>query len=186
MKFVKGRVLDVGCGEGRHSLYLQEKGFDVLGIDNSPLAIEICKLRGLKKTEVMAIESLDFKPNLFDTIIMLGNNFALMGNPEKAVMLLKNFSKITSATARIIAGSYDPYKTDEPAHLEYQKENREKGRMSGQIKFRVRFEKVVTDWIDWLTVSKEEMEDLLANAGWKINKLIESKDPEYVAIIEKE
>ena len=41
----KGRVLDIGCGGGRHSLYLQRKGFQVLGIDQSPLAIRICKLR---------------------------------------------------------------------------------------------------------------------------------------------
>lgn len=50
MQFVRGRVLDVGCGAGRHSLYLQKKGFNVLGIDISPLAIKVCKLRGLKKS----------------------------------------------------------------------------------------------------------------------------------------
>jgi len=33
MEFVKGRVLDARCGADRHSLYLQEKGFDVLGMD---------------------------------------------------------------------------------------------------------------------------------------------------------
>jgi cyclopropane fatty-acyl-phospholipid synthase-like methyltransferase len=35
MGYVKGRtVLDIGCGPGRHALYLQnERGFDVLGID---------------------------------------------------------------------------------------------------------------------------------------------------------
>jgi len=51
VKRVKGRVLDVGCGAGRHALYLQGKGFDVVGIDNSPGAIKVCKLRGLKKVQ---------------------------------------------------------------------------------------------------------------------------------------
>lgn len=36
LEFVKGRVLDVGCGAGRHALYLQKKGFSVFGVDSSP------------------------------------------------------------------------------------------------------------------------------------------------------
>ena len=47
MKYVRGKVLDVGCGAGRHALYLQEQGTDVLGVDNSPRALEVCKTRGL-------------------------------------------------------------------------------------------------------------------------------------------
>lgn len=43
IKFAKGKVMDVGAGAGRVSLYLQKKGLDVVAIDNSPLAIKVCK-----------------------------------------------------------------------------------------------------------------------------------------------
>ena len=42
IRLVKGRILDIGCGAGRHCLYLQQKGFDVTGIDNSPGAVKVC------------------------------------------------------------------------------------------------------------------------------------------------
>ena len=39
MGFVRGRVLDAGCGPGRVALYLQQRGHSVLAVDNSPLAV---------------------------------------------------------------------------------------------------------------------------------------------------
>ena len=186
MEFVKGRVLDVGCGAGRHSLYLQEKGFDVLGIDISPLAIKVCKLRGLRKAEVMAIEDLKFKPESFDTIIMMGNNFGLFGCFKKARRLLKRFHKMTSKNALIIAETRDPYKTKNPAHLEYHEFNRKRGRMSGQLRIRIRFRRYATRWFDYLMVSKDEMNEILKGTGWRVKEFIDSGGPSYIAIIEKE
>jgi 2-polyprenyl-3-methyl-5-hydroxy-6-metoxy-1,4-benzoquinol methylase len=110
MELVKGRVLDIGCGAGRHSLYLQNKGFDVLGIDRSPLAIRVCKLRGLKKARVMPIEELDFKPNSFDTVIMMGSNFGLFGGFKKAKRILKKLHKMTSKNVLTIASTRDTYR----------------------------------------------------------------------------
>jgi SAM-dependent methyltransferase len=76
IRLVRGRVLDIGCGAGRHGLYLQQKGFDVTGIDNSPGAIKVCKLRGYRKARLMPIIEIDrFKPDSFDTIIMMGKQF---------------------------------------------------------------------------------------------------------------
>jgi len=186
MEFAKGRVLDVGCGAGRHSLYLQEKGLDVFGIDISPLAIKVCKLRGLKKAEVMSTDEVDFKPNSFDTIIMMGNNFGLFHSFKKARELLRGFHKITSPNALVVAESRDPYATDNPAHLEYHRTNRERGRMGGQVRIRVRFRKYATPWFDYLMVSKEEMREILRGTGWKVKGFIDSEDSGYIAIISKE
>ena len=154
MQFVRGRVLDVGCGAGRHSLYLQKKGFNVLGIDVSPLAIKVCKLRGLMKSRVMPIEAANFKSDSFDTIVMMGNNFGLFGSFEKARRLLKRFYRITSEGALIIASSRDPYKTNNPAHLRYHKLNKALGRMSGQVRIRIRYEMYIGKWFDYLMVSR--------------------------------
>ena len=56
LQLAKGKVLDVGCGAGSHSLSLQnERNLDVTSIDISEKAIEACQLRGLKDTRVVNI-----------------------------------------------------------------------------------------------------------------------------------
>lgn len=37
---IRGKVLDVGCGAGEHTILLTRLGYDVLGIDYSPNAID--------------------------------------------------------------------------------------------------------------------------------------------------
>ncbi|AKS35231.1 class I SAM-dependent methyltransferase [Mycolicibacterium goodii] len=39
----RGRVLDVGCGAGEHTILLTRRGYDVLGIDFSPHAIDMAR-----------------------------------------------------------------------------------------------------------------------------------------------
>src|SRR5437667_8925116 len=58
LRYAKGGILDIGWRGGRISLYFQRKGLDILGIDVSPLAIKVCKLRGLRKARVMSITEL--------------------------------------------------------------------------------------------------------------------------------
>ena len=185
MEFVKGDVLDIGCGAGRHSLYLQEKGFDVMAIDTSPLAIKICKLRGVKNAVVSSIEGVSGELGFFDTILMMGCNFGLFGTFEKARMLLERFYDITSSDARIIAETRDPYDTSNPNHLEYQELNRNRGRMSGQLRIRIRFKRYSTPWFDYLLASKDELEKILLGTGWEVRRYFDSENAQYIAIIDK-
>src|SRR5512143_2239846 len=70
IRFARGRVLDIGCGAGRHALYLQEKGLDVTGMDSSPGAVRVCKLRGLRRALVRPIAQVGrFRPASFDTVL---------------------------------------------------------------------------------------------------------------------
>ena len=185
LRYVRGRVLDIGCGAGRHSLYLQGKGLEVVGIDNSPLAIEVCKQRGFKHAEVTSINQINSKLGVFDTVLMLGNNFGLFGSYAGVKRLLKRISGITSKNARIIATSNDIYRTDNPEHLKYHELNRKRGRMAGQIRFRVRYHQYATPWFDYLLVSKNEMENILDGTDWKVKRFFESTGSFYVAVIDK-
>ena len=72
------------CGAGRQALYFQEKGFDVVAIDNSPLAIEVCKKRGVIVARTISVSQISSTLGTFDTVIMFGNNFGLFGTPERA------------------------------------------------------------------------------------------------------
>src|SRR3990167_4299121 len=53
--YAQGKILDIGCGVGRHLLYFQNRKADIIGIDTSTCAIQTCKERGCKKTKVMDI-----------------------------------------------------------------------------------------------------------------------------------
>jgi len=185
IEYARGKTLDIGCGAGRHALYLQGQGFDVLGVDISPLAIEVCKTRGLQNAQVCPLTQVSSRLGMFDTILMLGNNFALVGNPKRARWLLRKFYHMTTEKARIIAQTRDPYQTDLPEHLDYHASNREHGKLSGQARFRVRYKRYVTPWIDILMLSPDELQTILEGTHWEAREFFDRGDGVYVSILEK-
>ncbi len=190
-KFARGRILDIGCGAGRVSLYFQNNGHRVTGIDLSPLAIKVCRRRGLKDARVLPVTRISKSLGRFDTVVMFGNNFGLFGSFKAGQRFLKRLYVMTSDNARIIAESLDPYDTKEKMHKEYHRRNRNKGRMGGQLKLRIRYKQCATPWFDYLLVSKEEAQEILSGTGWVLSKTIQSGSPKspgpaYMMIIEKE
>jgi hypothetical protein len=115
----------------------------------------------------------------------MGNNFGLFGGLRQAKRLLKDLFKITSNQGQIIADATDPYQTSDPIHLQYQRFNRKRGRMSGQMRLRVRHGKIIGPWFDYLFVSQKEMKEILSGTGWQIRRILPDKGPGYTAIMTK-
>jgi len=187
MKHVRGRVLDIGCGGGRVLLHLQKKGFECLGIDNSPLAVKVCRIRGARDARLMSVTRINPAMGIFDIVVMFGNNFGLVGNPRGGRWWLKKMLGMTSEQGRILAHSLNPYQTDIPEHLEYHRLNRKRGRLGGQTRIKIRYHKYATPWLDLLLVSPNELARLVKGTGWIIDRIIKNDDdPRYVAVLAKE
>jgi SAM-dependent methyltransferase len=179
-----GRVLDLGCSAGRVALYLQDQGYEALGIDVSPLALDVCRRRGLEDVRLMSITQVGRRLGIFDNILMMGCNWGLMSNRRRARWLLRKFYAMTSPAARIIATTNDVYQTDSPYHLAYHAYNQERGRMAGQIRMRVRYLVYRSDWFDYLMVSRDEMRAILEGTGWRIASFLGSSESRYTGILE--
>jgi SAM-dependent methyltransferase len=181
LRFVGGRVLDVGVGAGRVALELQARGREVVAIDVSPGALEVARSRGVRDVRLLALEDVNASLGRFDTVVMYGNNFGLFGSPAKARRLLR---RLRPFVGRIVATSNDPYATDDPAHLAYQERNRGRGRMSGQLRLRVRYRDLIGPWFEYLIVSADEMAEIVEGTGWQIHRFVQGEASFYVAVLD--
>lgn len=75
----RGSVLDVGCGPGRLTVALHERGLDCLGIDTAPAAAVLTRLAGGRARQVSIF---DLEPAGFDTILLIDGNIGIGGNPQ--------------------------------------------------------------------------------------------------------
>ena len=104
LKLVKGSILDVGCGAGSHSLYLQKKGFQVKAIDISKGAIEVANIRGVLNSEVKNI--LD-ETKTFDTILLLMNGTGIFQELVQVSKYLKHLKGLLKPNGQILIDSSD-------------------------------------------------------------------------------
>ena len=186
LRLARGRALDVGCGAGRVALHLQKRGLNIVGIDNSALAVRVCRQRGLRNVRCMNLRDISPRLGRFDTVILFGNNFGLFEGRAVARRLLRRLHAMTAPGAMILAESRDPYETANPIHLRYHRRNRRLGRMAGQLRLRVRYHQYATPWFDYLLVSREEMRGLVEGTGWAVREFIGDSGERYIAALEKE
>ena len=104
LKMATGSILDIGCGAGSHSLYLQEKGLTVKSIDISEGAIETCNLRGLKNAHRLNVYD---ETQTFDTLLLLMNGSGIFESLEQAPQQLHKLAKLLNEGGQILIDSSD-------------------------------------------------------------------------------
>ncbi|ALJ04659.1 methyltransferase [Pseudalgibacter alginicilyticus] len=104
LNLAKGSILDVGCGAGSHSLYLQQKGFQVKAIDISKGAIEVAKQRGVLNAEVKAVLE---ETEMFDSILLLMNGTGIFQELSLVSKYLKYLKGLLNTNGQILMDSSD-------------------------------------------------------------------------------
>lgn len=100
-----GKILDLGCGAGSHSLYLQNQEFMVKPIDISDGAIKVCKERGLDHAEMVNLW--DLKGKQFNTILALMNGAGICGSMKNVPEFLQHLSSLLAPGGQILMDSSD-------------------------------------------------------------------------------
>lgn len=183
LKYVRGKILDVGCGAGRALHYFQNKNFDIYGIDFSPLAIEVCKARGFNADvkDVFTIK----RPATFDTVILFGNNIGIGGDLAGVEKLLRRLLAMTKKGGHLLLTSLDVSKTENPQHLAYHQKNLKKGRYIGEVKIRVEYKNLISPYFKWIHADPETVKELAKKTHWKVVQLKAGRDGQYSAVLEK-
>jgi SAM-dependent methyltransferase len=182
MQLSKGKILDVGCGAGSHSLYLQkERNLEVTAIDISKNAVTACKLRGLQNVKVQNIIDMetDNPSNKFDTILLLMNGTGIFGTLKNTSQFLQKLKSLLNPNGQILIDSSDIiYMFDEddegayaiPADGYY-----------GELKFTVTYKGEKENSFPWLYLDYNTLQNAANDNGLRCNLILEGEHYDYLA-----
>jgi 2-polyprenyl-3-methyl-5-hydroxy-6-metoxy-1,4-benzoquinol methylase len=101
------RILDIGCGTGRHSIELNRRGYNVTGIDLSERQLEIAREKAARDNLEISFRKMDAR-NLefsgeFDLAIMLcEGGFPLMETDEMNYAILQSAFRALDKNGKFI------------------------------------------------------------------------------------
>ncbi|UIR56537.1 class I SAM-dependent methyltransferase [Sphingobacterium sp. SRCM116780] len=172
-----GRVLDVGAGAGCHSLYLQEKKFDVEALEISSTACHIMQQRGVQK--IHHADFYQFKDQQYDTLLFLMNGIGLAGDIEGFKKLLIHSESLLTTRGQLLFDSsnidylYEEYKIKRPDHY------------FGEINYQYQYQGNFGEKFKWLYLDQKMLIKIAHEMGWVVQVLFEDENDQYLVRMEK-
>ncbi|GAA4107912.1 methyltransferase domain-containing protein [Aquimarina addita] len=173
-----GKILDIGCGAGSHSLFLQEKQkLDVHAIDISKGAIEICKKRGLAKASTINI--FDVKGMKYDTLLLLMNGSGIIGKLSHIDHFFIHIKSILKDSGQILIDSSD---------ISYLFVEEDGGLWVdasagyyGEMQYKLTYKNNKSDWFDWLYLDFNTLQNAANAHGFLCELIIEGSANDFLA-----
>ncbi len=175
----KGKVLDIGCGAGSHSLYLQKQGFEVTAIDYSEGAVMVCKQRGVET--VFQKELLDFSNEKFDTLLLLMNGTGIFKQFQWVDKYLAHLKTLLQPNGQILIDSSD---------LQYLYPKNNDGsiwvpadRYYGELTFTLYYKDYQPQQFDWLYLDPNSLQNACKRVGLQCHIITKGDNYDYLAKI---
>jgi SAM-dependent methyltransferase len=186
LQLCKGKVLDVGCGAGSHSLYLQEKGFVVIAIDISENAIKACQLRGLKNARVqnilevsVDISESELAKQKFDTILILMNGTGIFRTLSETSIYLQKLKSLLNPNGQILIDSSDIiYMFDKEADGSY---SVPADGYYGELTFTISYKGETEESFPWLYLDYNTLQNAAHANGLQCELILEGEHFDYLA-----
>ena len=180
LQLAKGKILDVGCGAGSHSLTLQnDRNLDVTSIDISPNAIEACQLRGLKKAKVQDVMTVENEK--FDTILLLMNGTGIFGTLKETPLFLEKLKSLLNPSGQILIDSSD---------IIYMFDDDDDGGKwiigngyYGELTFTVSYKSEIEETFPWLYLDYNTLQNAAFANGLHCELVLEGGHYDYLAML---
>jgi len=179
LQLAKGRILDVGCGAGSHSLTLQnERSLEVTAIDISPNAIEACTLRGIKDARVQDVMTLENEK--YDTVLLLMNGAGMCGKLKNIPNFLLKLKSLLNPGGQILLDSSDiiyMFDDDEDGGKWISSENA----YYGEVVFNIAYKGEKEKPFDWMYIDYNTLQNAAFANGLKPELILEGEHYDYLA-----
>lgn len=163
---LSGRILDLGCGAGRHALHLEQEPDvrEVVATDISPRSVIATWEQGIERSVVSNMAVLPFADGAFDHVVCLGSQLCSGTTLADVAANLAEAARVTRPGGTLVADCFDPRDSDDWDWFGYEDDPRDG---VGRRQFDIAYAGDRTR-IDLTLVAPDRLDELAASTGWDV------------------